>query len=170
MTKIDDSFPAVNSIGRLIADGPDETTMDKMMLFGQFVGDWKITECKSLDEEGNWHTMEGELHWGWILDGKALQDVWIGVPDMGTTVRFYDPGTDIWHSVWISPNQNIVRVFTGKLVGDEIVLETSESSQKLMKWIFSHIHKDSFRWHAERSIDAGKSWYVTEKMQIVRMK
>lgn len=155
-------------IKRLNAGGPDKIDRDKLMLFGQFVGDWEIRECKTLDRDGNWKTAKGELHWGWILDGKALQDVWIGVPDMGTTVRFYDSNKDIWYSTWISPKQGIVRVFTGNKVGNDIVLETRESSEKFMKWIFFDIQQNSFRWRAERSDDSGKTWLKVEEMTIVR--
>lgn len=49
---------------------------------------------------------KGEWHWGWVLDGRAIQDVWIAhndvsqsnapITEWGTTLRFYDPKTDVW--------------------------------------------------------------------------
>ncbi len=115
------------------------------MLFGQFVGDWEIRECRFLKKDGSWGTSHGELHWGWILGGTAVQDVWIGVAgeahgsgSAGTTVRYFDSERDQWRSIWISPGQNEIRMFTGLSVEDEIVLTADEGREK---WIFHDIQK-----------------------------
>src|SRR2546422_3769392 len=89
---------------------------------------------------------QGEIHFGWILDGRAVQDVFMtrdpdtgrAVP-IGTTVRFYDPKMDAWQSVWISPMQELVQTFTGRKIGDEIVLESKTKEGYPEKWIFSEI-------------------------------
>ena len=156
------------AIRRLNAKCASDDLKDKLMLFGQFVGDWDIVECRNLKEDGSWENSKGEVHWGWILGGRAIQDVWMSVPDMGTTVRFYDPKIDAWRSTWISPTQGVVREFIGREVGEEIVLETKDSDGKPMNWIFYDIQKDSFRWRAERSSGSGKTWKITEEMLIVR--
>ena len=90
---------------------------EKLMLFGQFVGDWDILEDHYLQPDGTWAVSRGALHWGWILDGKAVQDVWMSIDEKtgktipeGTTIRFYDQKIDAWHSVWISPTQRVVKV------------------------------------------------------------
>jgi hypothetical protein len=79
------------------ADGPIIDLREKMMLFGQFVGDWDIVEAKYAQADGTWVKMKGEVHFGWILGGTAIQDVWMGrregsqkVTLFGTTIRFYD--------------------------------------------------------------------------------
>lgn len=162
----------MKTIRKLNADEPNELYRDKLMLFGQFVGDWDIVECRNLTDKGTWATSKGELHWGWILDGRALQDIWMTTDpvawDMGTTVRFYDPKIDAWHSVWISPGQGVVKKFIGRQIGNEIVLETKGAETDLTHWIFYDISKDSFRWREERSSDDGKTWLKTEEMFIRR--
>ena len=69
------------AIRRLNAKGASGELKDKLMLFGQFVGDWENSI--------------GEVHWGWILGGRATQDIWMpvgeAVPNLRTVVRFYDP-------------------------------------------------------------------------------
>ena len=35
-----------------------------------------------------------------------------------------------------------------------------------MKWVFSQITPKSFRWHSEETKDKGKTWKITEEMQI----
>lgn len=38
----------------------------------------------------------------------------------------------------------------------------------ILKWVFSDIKPDSFKWRGEESKDGGKSWVLTERMQIHR--
>lgn len=161
-------------VRKLNSRGPAEKYRDKLMLFGQFVGDWDIVECRSLLDDGTWETTREELHWGWILDGRAVQDIWMTTDpetwENGTTVRFYDSRIDAWQSVWISPGQEVVRKFIGRQIGNEIVLETTELQGKLMHWIFFDIARDSFKWRAVTSTDGGKTWVKIEEMRIVRKK
>lgn len=163
------------------AGGPDPQLKDRLMLFGQFVGDWDIIECRIVDERGAWKTQTGECHWNWILGGRALQDTWMyhgestgKLEVAGTTLRFYDPGEEVWRSVWITPKYNDVGLFLGRKVGEEIVLELQEESKHQgegkVNWIFSDIKPDSFRWRAEESMDGGRTWILKEEMRIIRSK
>jgi len=159
----------------LHADGPNSENKEKLMLFGQFVGDWDILENRSLRPDGTWAITRGELHWRWILEGRAVQDVWMTIDEKtgeaipwGTTVRFYDPKIDAWRSVWISPRQGVVRTFIGRRVGYEIVLEGKNAEGQPEKWIFYEITLDSFKWRGEKSHDDGKSFVIGEVMQIKR--
>ena len=159
----------------LDAQGPFPGLEEKLRLFGQFVGDWDIVEDRNLESDGTWTVTHGELHWRWALDGRAVQDVWMWIDERdhravpeGTTVRFYDPKLDAWHSVWMSPRQGAVKTFLGRQVGEDIVLEGKTAEGRPLKWIFSEITPDSFRWHAEESRDAGATWVTVEEMRIRR--
>ncbi|HEX9567149.1 MAG TPA: hypothetical protein VGA48_06080, partial [Thermoplasmata archaeon] len=149
---------------------------EKLALFGQFIGDWVIEEARyPRGAHGVELRSQGEIHFGWILDGRAVQDVFMtrdpemarAVP-IGTTVRFYDPKMDAWQSVWISPVQELVQTFIGRKIGDEIVLESKTRDGYPEKWIFSEITKNSFRLHAEESHDHGNTWILTEEMRVRR--
>jgi hypothetical protein len=167
------------AIEGLQSEGPDPQLEEKLMLFGQFVGDWDILEDRFYLPDGTRSSepnlTRGELHWGWILDGRAVQDVWMSIDEKtrkaipeGTTIRFYDQKIDAWHSVWISPNQGVVRTFVARQVGDEIVLEGRTAEGYPSKWIFSEITPDSFRWRSEETRDDGKTWTLREEMRIRR--
>ncbi|MEM0134526.1 MAG: hypothetical protein QXU18_04770 [Thermoplasmatales archaeon] len=161
------------TIGQLNASGPFKPLKEKLMLFGQFVGDWDIVEARSLQEDGTWITSKGEFHSGWILGGTAIQDVWKsndhGVVDTGgTTIHVYDADTDGWNSIWISPNQATIRGFTGRKKGTEIELESKETNRKIMKWVFFDVRKGSFKWRSESTNDSGKNWVLTEEMFVKR--
>jgi hypothetical protein len=155
------------------AIGPDSSLKDKLMLFGQFVGDWDIVDAQYVQTDGTWVKMKGEVHFGWILGGTAIQDVWIGCREdskrrimFGTTIRFYDPKIDAWRSTWLSPLKGLVQTFIGRSIKGEIVLEHKTTESYPEKWIFSQITPQSFRWHSEETHDEGKTWLLTEEMQI----
>jgi hypothetical protein len=158
------------------APGPDPELKARLALFGQFVGDWAI--------EGRWfrpngtlkRTGKGEVHFGWILDGRAIQDVWIshkGKPPRkvtaGTTIRFFDPVVGTWHCIWISPLHRVVRIFTAGKVGAEIVLEGTDRAGVPERWIFSQITPRSFRWRAVEFDAEKKTWRLTEEMRMRRI-
>ena len=170
------NIPAIKG---LLAHGPNPEMAEKLMLFGQFVGDWDILEDRFYDSNGTRSLEEnltrGELHWGWVLDGRAVQDVWMSIDEKtgrakseGTTIRFYDEKIDAWQSIWISPTQGSVKKFVARQVGDEIVLEGKTTDGYPLRWIFSDITPNSFRWRAEESRDDGKDWTIREEMQIRR--
>lgn len=159
----------------LPASGPDPELSDRLALFGQFVGDWEITECRSLETDGSWSVSRGKLHWRWILEGRAVQDVWTTIDEathrsipIGTTVRFYDPKIEAWHSIWMSPVNGTIRAFIGRAVGAEVVLEGKNSIGNLTKWIFFEIRSDSFRWRAEELRNPPSGWVLYEEMRIRR--
>jgi hypothetical protein len=126
------------------ANGPDPALAKKLIFFGQFVGDWNIVEAQYIKADGSWVKMKGEVHFGWILGGTAIQDVWMGCPEgsekmimFGTTIRFYDSKIDAWRSTWLSPLKGLVQTFIGREVNHEIVLEHKTAEGYPEKWIFS---------------------------------
>jgi hypothetical protein len=166
-----------NVIPGLGASGPDPAMREKLMLFGQFVGDWDIIEARYPQPDGTDVKRRGEIHFGWILDGKAVQDVWMthqGNPPRavpaGTTVRFYDSKIDAWRCIWIAPKHASIQNFVARKVGEEIVLEGRTSDGYPERWIYSEITPTSFGWHAVESHDDQKTWMLTEEMRVQRTK
>ncbi len=157
----------------LAASAPNPELAEKMMLFGQFIGDWEIKE-RWLEADGTWKEGTGAVHFAWILEGRAVQDVWSdyeGSPPRevpaGTTIRFYDPKIDSWRVTWIAPKRGVIGSLVAREVGEEIVLEGTKDRYPL-RWIFSEITPNSFRWRAEESHDDQKTWQLTEDMAIRR--
>ncbi len=155
--------------------GPDPEMRDKLMLFGQFVGDWDIVEARYPQPDGTEIKHKGEIHFGWILDGRAIQDVWITYQDnpprvvpVGTTIRFYEARIDAWRSIWISPKHGVIQTFVARRVGDEIVLEGRTGEGFPEHWTFSEITPNSFRWRSVESHDNQRTWKLTEEMRVHR--
>lgn len=153
--------------------GPYPGLREKLMLFGQFVGNWKY-DTQFLLRDGTTVTGEGEIHFGWILGGTAVQDTMVGTvenpppgfPKMGfwTGVRFYDQTIDAWHVVGIAPSSRIVQRFVARKVGDEIVLEGKSAEGFLERRIFSQVTPESWRWRALESRDNEKTWHLDQKI------
>ena len=160
----------------LLSSGPDPAHAADLQLFGQFIGSWEI-EWHSTDTGGNPVRTTGELDFGWVLGGRAVQDVWKvpgpgltmpgGRPGFsGSTIRFYDAGIGAWRSTWIDPSNGRVRRFIGRAAGDTIVLEGLDDEPR-ERWSFRDITPDSFRWVGETS-DDGVTWIHDEEMIIRR--
>jgi len=159
-------------------DAPRAGFGENLKLFGQFVGNWKY-ETQYFLPDGTTVNGEGEIHFGWILGGTAVQDTMEGVirnpppgfPKSGnfTGVRFYDPTIDAWQVVAIAPSSRAVQRFTARQVGDEIVLEGKNDQGFIEHWIFSEITHDSWHWRALESRDNGKTWHLDQRIWAVRI-
>jgi hypothetical protein len=167
-------------IGALAATGPHPHWAEKLNLFGQFVGEWAVS-IVYYPAEGGERRMEGEWLFGWALEGRAIQDVWIAQhrsqrgtsagsepTEYGTTVRFYDPSIDAWRSTWIGPVRGVVMPFIGRPVGEEIVLEGTFAPGVSTRWIFSQITPQTFHWRAEESRDGWKTRWLQQEMRASR--
>lgn len=162
----------------LLSDAPNETLGEKLNLFGQFVGEWDF-EWTGYNDDGTSQKVNGEWIFNWILEGRAVQDVWIiptranrikpGMPDgeYGTTVRFYSEKDDAWKVVWIGPIKNRLNTFLAKEIKDEIVMEAENEKKFQMKWIFSEITNNSFRWRSIINED-GENWKLVQEMIVTR--
>jgi hypothetical protein len=155
--------------------GPAPDRADKLGLYGFLIGSWETTVIAH-EEGGATHTNHGEIHAGWVLEGRALQDVWMlpnraerraaAVPPQlpvtgdwyGTTLRIYDPGIDAWHILWSNPASQFYARQIGRARGADIVQNGRHESGALMRWSFTRIKDRSFHWLGEISTDDGASW------------
>jgi len=154
----------------LLAGGPAADRAEKMMLYGQFVGSW---DGKVVVHEagGGRREASSEVHFGWVLGGRAVQDVWIAPSRQarkpteqdrmyGTTLRVYDPQSDVWHITWIDPVRQAYDRMTGRKVAEDIVQEYRNEHGGRCQWLFTEITADSFHWISRDSADEGETWNV----------
>jgi len=165
----------------LAATGPFADLRSPLMLYGQFVGAWDGTVVVHR-RDGTDREESCEVYFGWVLDGRAIQDVWIAparrdrddpsrpsANDIyGTTIRVYDPANEVWHISWIEPNTGSFSHMTGRQMGDDIVQEYQDAEGACWQWCFTEITTDSFRWLARESLDDGRSWTVRNEFLLRR--
>ncbi len=165
--------PAASSasfVDALHADRPAPDRADKMALYGWLIGRWEMDAVVHKDD-GATHEGRGEIHFGWVLEGRGIQDVWI-LPGVfyGTTLRIYDPGIDAWHILWSDPLRQYYTRQVGRARGGDIVQEGTNDAGALTRWSFSEITKESFRWRGERSLDDGATWELQAEFFARRVK
>jgi hypothetical protein len=150
----------------------------KLSLYGRFVGRWEA-EAQAFLPDGSARRHYWQIRFDWALEERAIQDVWITPPregpnvgkserwgpfdnQYGTTIRVYDPKIDAFRVTWIDPCAGYRAELVGRGRGEmrdfEIFQEGTGSDGTQLRWIFSDIARDSFRWRAELSRD-GKSWF-----------
>lgn len=161
----------------LVSNKPNQELVDKLNLFGQFVGDWDFEWVDGKETEKERH-IKGEWLFSWILDGTAIQDVFIcpsrserltnKQPDaiFGTTLRIYNPQTEIW---------NVCFGFYGCMVtleaqqeNEKIVVKMQHTDGFIKHWIFSDITANTFHWEDKMSLDNGITWIVTGELFATR--
>jgi hypothetical protein len=161
----------------LLSDGPDPRYAQELQTFGRFVGSWDV-ELTEYSSNGDSETSAAEWHFGWVLAGRAVQDVWItppieqqrreGVPprEWGTMVRYYDPSADCWRLTWAGPGKGRQILLIAREEDDQIVLEGEEHGHRI-RWVFSEIRENSFLWESHEEQPDG-SWQRVQQMRACR--
>jgi hypothetical protein len=141
--------------------------------YGWFVGAWEL-DLEIHDREGNIHKSKGEAHASWVLEGRAIQDIFINprcadrgtnVPRVdsnwfGSTFRMYDRATRSWRITWLNPVNCTGAELVARRRGGDIVQEGKYSDGGTIRWTFSEITSDTFRWLGERLKPDGKTWFT----------
>jgi hypothetical protein len=149
----------------LHADGPDPALAANLQLYGWLVGSWDMDVVRH-DALGNKISGTGEIHSGWVLGGRAIQDIWVsprfdcGEPArmFGTTLRIYDPVIDAWHIVWNDPVKNYSSRQIGRSDGSDIVQVGTDATGDRARWRFTEIRNDRFHWIGERAASGCTVW------------
>ncbi|HNQ13418.1 MAG TPA: hypothetical protein PKM16_09455 [Bacteroidia bacterium] len=143
--------------------------------FGNFIGAWSL-DLTITNPNGSTLKYKGEWHFHRILQGRAIQDIWI-IPGLtaqgdnafheyGTTIRTFNPKTNKWKAVWIGPIQNQFFVFDIEDHIDQITL-TATNTPIDMKWSFYNISPNSFKWKSE--VKAKENWFINYFMELTRI-
>ncbi len=152
----------------LPADGRHADLLPEGDLYGWFIGSWDIDNHHYDEKRGEWVDSRGECHVGWILGGRAIQDLW-GSPTrgFGTTIRSYDASIDAWRIHWFAPWTSYCTLI-GRADGDRIMQQGEQSDGRPICWSFNDITPDSFLWRGEISDDGGATWRVEQEMHVRR--
>lgn len=162
----------------LLSAGPSVELGDRARDLDWLVGGWSAV-VRDYEDDGSVVENTGEWWFAWVLEGRALQDVWISperakrnegisAPNRyGSTIRYLDPQGDGWRIVWVNPVTKIENELRGERVGDRFVLEGSADSVSI-RWSFTNIKDDSFTWIGE-SREEGKDWILGAKFILSRM-
>ena len=167
--------PRLDMVTALKALGPLSSLGDQAKVFGRFVGTWD-GEYTEFSKDGKASRSSGEWIFGWVMDGRAMQDLFIIHPSaahqdgfVGTTLRYFDPKSQSWSVTFVDPENGSVATLTGGAVQDgRIVLHSQNKDGKETRWSFDEIRPDSWVFRDEETSDGGKTWRLREEDHMKR--
>lgn len=170
-------------IRTLQASGPHASLGSGGELLGRFVGSWSI-DYTFHSKDGKVTRGSGEYVAGWVMDGSAIQILWVVDPRDGrqdrevyTSLQYLDPKSGTMYLTFIDPqhasaNYQPVARFTGTVEGDSrmvfITQDLSSKGDRTNRWSFNDIGPDSFVFRDEESSDGGKTWRLAEEGHMTR--
>jgi hypothetical protein len=149
-------------------------------VYGWLVGSWDLDVIRyGVDVRGK--NIRGEVHFARALEGRAVQDVWImprredraamaaGAGNMyaanmyaanmyGTTLRVWDAKVNAWRVTWINGVTGSRDELVGRWNDRDIVQVGTHADGTPIRWCFTEISDDSFRWTGEALEADGKTW------------
>lgn len=139
-------------------------------IYGGLIGSWDL-RVRHYRPNPSLVNTRGEAHFARVLEGRAIQDVWI-VPSVvesptmnpgrfyGTTIRMWDTACHGWRITWINPVSGRRNELLGRRSGKDIVQIGTHPDGTPIRWIFSEILPESFRWTGEALQPNGSTWVL----------
>jgi hypothetical protein len=139
-------------------------------IYDWLIGSWNVEAIDYLENKEIIKS-QGEWHFSYVLEGRAVQDVWIAPKRSlrtdnlkqarnryGSTIRYFDKKEKKWCIIWFNPVSSTISKLYGWKAGNNIVHEGIDEDGNLMRWTFEDITDKSFHWKGEISTDNGKSF------------
>jgi hypothetical protein len=126
-------------------------------VYGWLCGSWDLdVRCyRGVNVAGQ--GLQGEVHAARVLEGRAVQDVWImprsdqrqsdsdrAMNMYGTTLRSWDPTSQSWHIGWTNPVRGHREEQVGRWNGRDILQEGTRPDGTKTRWTFTEITAQSF--------------------------
>lgn len=132
-------------------------------IFGFLIGSWEL-DAVLHTTDGQLHKEKGEVHATWVLEGRAIQDLFIfprraerssGTPAQGdryaTTIRTFDRALGAWRVDFINPADDKTSAqLVARRDGHGIVMEGELRDGTPVRWRYASITTASFRYTAEK--------------------
>lgn len=155
----------------LMSSGRSPDIPESSDVYGWLVGSWDLDVLYYWANDVSARGIKGEVHAGWILEGRAIQDVWImpplsertARPDKmmnmyGTTLRVWDPTIQAWRITWRNPAGDHHEEQIGRRDGPAIVQLGMRADGTQTRWSFRSITGQSFHWLGESLAPGEKNW------------
>jgi len=150
-------------------------------LYGWLVGSWEL-DVRHYRVDVTALNLRGEAHFFRALEGRAVQDVWI-MPARsarhtevdpannmyGTTLRIWDASIAAWRITYINPVNGRRAELIGRRVGENIVQIGAHQDGTPIRWNFTAITRDSFRWTGEALEPDGVTWRLEGEFHASRI-
>ena len=167
-------------IETLVAAGPHPSLGAHAETYGRIIGSWS-GELNRYQDGKSVAMASVEAHFGWVLEGRAVQDVWItpartdrqasagaGLNWYGSTLRVFDPATSAWNTTWTDPMSQLRIELVGRRQGEDIV-QIGTRAGRPIRWTFSEITAGAFTWRGHVLSFDGVNWALEVEMKFRRV-
>ncbi len=167
----------------LAASGRSPQIPESADAYGWLIGSWELDVYHYWGVDVAARQIKGEAHFGWVLEGRAVQDVWImprrseRTADLdktlnmyGTTLRVWDPSILAWRITWINPAGDHREEQIGRWSGKDVVQVGARPDGTPTRWIYTEITPDSFHWLGEALEPDGKTWRIEGEFRARRVR
>lgn len=167
----------------LAAPGRSAEIPEAADVYGWLVGGWELEVLHYKAVDVRERRIQGEAHFAWVLEGRAIQDVWImprcsvrpadldSTNNMyGTTLRVWDATIQAWRINWINPATGHREQQIGRRIGSDIVQVGARADGTPTRWRFTEIAADSFHWIGEALQPDGHTWKVEGEFRAQRVR
>jgi hypothetical protein len=140
-------------------------------VYGWLCGSWDLEVVRYRDLDVRAQRLTGEVHAAPVLDGRAVQDVWImprrenrhadsdrSTNMYGTTLRSWDPVIRAWRIAWTNPVTGHHEEQVGRRNSRDILQEGVRADGTKTRWTFTEITPDSFHWCGEALYPNQQTW------------
>jgi len=171
----------------LAATGRSPEIPEENDVYGWLVGSWDLEVLHYAAVDVAPLHIQGEVHFGWVVEGRAIQDVWImprvsersaNLPDAnkktnnmyGTTLRIWDASIQAWRIRWINPVTNHYEQQIGRRIDNDIVQVGARVDGTPTRWRFTEIMPNSFHWLGEALNPDGATWKLEGEFRATRIR
>jgi hypothetical protein len=167
----------------LAAPGRSPDIPESVDAYGWLIGSWELDVLHYWAKDVAALDIKGEAHFGWVLEGRAVQDVWImprradRTADLdkaqnmyGTTLRVWDPTIEAWRITWRNPAGDHHEEQIGRKSGHDVVQIGTRPDGTRTRWTFTEITSDSFHWLGESLPPDGKTWTLEGEFRASRIR
>lgn len=157
--------------GALGAPGRSPEIPESADVYGWLCGSWDLDVLRYRGVDVSASGLKGEVHAGRVLEGRAVQDVWImprredraadsddEMNMYGTTLRSWDPAIQAWRIAWTNPVRGHREEQVGRWAGRDILQEGRRADATRTRWTFTEITSDSFHWRGEALYPDQQEW------------
>ena len=153
-------------------------------VYGWLCGSWdlEVRRYRGIDVSGT--GLRGEVHAARVLEGRAVQDVWIMPPRAdrgrslsdptmnmyGTTLRSWDASLQAWRIQWNNPARGHREEQVGNWNGENILQTGERADGTRTRWTFTEISADSFHWRGEALYPGKTDWVLEGEFVATRRK
>jgi hypothetical protein len=157
----------------LAADGRSPQIPESCDVYGWLCGSWDLVVLRYRGVDVSAQGLTGEVHAARVLEGGAVQDVWIMPPRSrrqktsdptmnmyGTTLRSWDASIQAWRIAWTNPIRSHREEQIGAWNGRDILQTGARADGTKTRWTFTEITADSFHWRGEALYPNATDWVL----------